>query len=674
MKLGLGIDTGGTYTDAVIYDFESNTIVKSAKSLTIKEDLTQGINNVISKIPGELLKDIRLVSLSTTLATNACVEGKGSRAVLILMGCDAETVRKYGHEYGLPDYREMIFIDGGHNQMGERICEPDWELLKKKVMECEYGTDSFGIVQLWGMRNPEFEKKAKELIRQWTGKPVVCGYELTAEINFLRRASSTLLNAQLIPLINGFIDAVKLSMKSNSIDAPLVIVRGDGSLMSEDFAREKPVETLLSGPSASIAGAMKLTGKKDCVIVDMGGTTSDLAVVKAGRPKLASEGAVVGNWRTGTKSISIETTGLGGDSMIGFDNNDELTIGPVRVAPLSWLANRWSYILDDLESMNIRKSKHSSSLCEFYYLIRDLPASGDFTEEEKRIVSALKNGPLSILKLSDAVGTSIYEIRLKSLEKYGIVMKSGLTPTDLLHLSGDYRVWSTEAARLGAEIMARRLNMKVDELIYKVNRKIKEKLYFNITRMLIENEDEYILSGKTSKQAEDLIMMGYNGKKAGRHISCSFSTGFDLVGIGAPIHIYLPDVAHALNTGCIIPEFAEVANAVGAITSNIMVEEEVIIKPHYEIAGIAGYSCHSPAEMKEFLKYEDALEWSRAEAEKTAREVALARGAGDIDITVDVVSSSINLPGSSSEEDSTDGVILLETKVKAYAVGTIKWL
>lgn len=674
MKLGLGIDTGGTYTDAVIYDFESAAILKSAKSLTIKENLEQGINNVINLIPEEFLGDIKLVSLSTTLATNACVEGKGSRALLILIGCDVETVRKYGHEYGLPDYREMIFLEGGHNQMGERLSEPDWELLKEKVSERDSRTDAYGIVQLWGMRNTEFEKKAKELITGWTGKPVVCGHDLTAEINFLRRAASTLLNAQLIPLISSFIDAVKLSMKSNCIAAPLVIVRGDGSLMSEEFAREKPVETLLSGPSASIAGGMKLTGKKDCVIIDMGGTTSDLAIIKNGRPELAVEGAVVGSWRTGTRSISIETTGLGGDSLISFDRNDELTIGPVRAAPLSWLAYRWSKVLKDLEDMEMRGAKHSSSLSEFYYLVKELPAFGGFTQEQRRIAAALEKGPLCITKLADAVGSNIYEIKLKELEQYGIIMKSGLTPTDLLHLSGDYKAWDTRAAEIGAKIMARRLGMEVEELIFKVNRKIKERLYFTITRMLIEKEDASILEGKTSSQAEDLIMLGYSGDKSGRYINCCFFTDFDLVGIGAPIHIYLQEVAGLLKTNCIIPKFAEVANAVGAITSNIVVEEQVIIKPHYEVGGISGYSCHSSFERAEFAKYEDALEWSMAEAERVAKEVAAARGAGDLEVSVNEASSYISLSGSQSSEEDDSGTLLLETVVRAIASGMVKWL
>lgn len=698
MKYGLGIDTGGTYTDAVIYDFKSREILNCAKSITVKEDLTIGINNTLAQLPKDILKEVKLVSLSTTLATNACVEGKGGRAVLVLIGCDRDIVEMHGCKYGLPPVDEIIFLDGGHSQQGEVKSKPDWNYFNQKIMECRHKTDSFGIVELWGIRNPDFEKKAKQLIIEWTGMPVVCGHELTAEINSLKRAASTLLNAQLIPLINDFINAVKISLKDMQINAPLVVVRGDGSLMSEEFAREKPVETLLSGPSASVAGGINLSGEKDCIIVDMGGTTSDLAVVRNGMAKLAHEGVNVGNWRTGTKSILISTVGLGGDSLISFNNNNEILIGPVRVAPLSWLAHRWPGVLEHIRLIHEMKKRHTRSLCEFFYLIRDISDDAYYTEEEIKIVKALKSGPLSITELSEAADTSIYGINVKRLEKFGIIMRSGLTPTDIMHISRHFSGWNAEAATLGAEIMAFQLNMELNELVHTVDKKMKEKLYFNIVKLLIENENEDILKDGISRQFTDLVMMGFENSGIYDHnkgfrdsisnVKCSFSTDLMLVGIGAPIHIYLPDVAKALNTSCVIPENAAVANAVGAITGNVNVEEEVIIRPHYEVFGITGYICYSSDGRKEFAMYDEALEWAKLEAARLAKENAMARGAGDVRIVIDIRDNAVNLPGfyASDEikidvpEKSSDGQerknnsLLLETTVTARAIGTLKWL
>jgi N-methylhydantoinase A/oxoprolinase/acetone carboxylase beta subunit len=146
MKYGLGIDTGGTYTDAVIYDFGIEKVLHTAKSITVKEDLSIGINNTLDQLPQELLRQVKIVSLSTTLATNACVEGKGSRVKLILIGCDREIIEKYGWEYGLPAASDIIFLSGGHGQKGEMIEEPDWDFLKVNVDECKEKVDAFAIV------------------------------------------------------------------------------------------------------------------------------------------------------------------------------------------------------------------------------------------------------------------------------------------------------------------------------------------------------------------------------------------------------------------------------------------------------------------------------------------------------------------------------------------------
>ena len=407
MRLGLGIDTGGTYTDGVIYDFDDSKVIKGAKSLTVKEDLKLGIIHVLDQMPQELLKKIGVVSLSTTLATNACVEDKGSRAKLILIGCDENIVKKNGQQYGLPSIEDIIFIRGGHDLRGEVTEEPHWDVLHDKIKNTMGKTDSFAIVQMWGIRNPEFEKKAKELIYDWTGLPVVYKHELAGELNFLKRAATALLNAKLIPLINKFIDAVKVGLKERGIHAPLAIVCGDGSVMSEGYVRNRPVETLLSGPAASVIGGINVSGQQNCVVVDMGGTTSDLAIVKEGKPFLAYEGADVGNWKTAVKSVDIRTIGLGGDSQISFDSRDKLIIGPRRVAPLSWLAHRWPKVLGQIKLLHEENRIHTRSLCQFFYSIGEIPQDGDFTTEEKRIVEALKEGPLSMEKLPSILSNPI---------------------------------------------------------------------------------------------------------------------------------------------------------------------------------------------------------------------------------------------------------------------------
>lgn len=684
MKYGLGIDTGGTYTDAVIFDFDRNTILSTAKSLTVKENLEEGIHKVLDELPQELLQQVRVVSLSTTLATNACVEGKGARATLVFIGCDPDTVKANGPKYGLNSHNGMIFLDGGHNQQGDVIREPDWDELKLRVEEFRDHTDSFVVIQMWGMRNPEFEKKAKQLIQEWTGLPVLCAYELTGQLNFLKRAATALLNAQLIPIIKEFTDAMRQTLTDRGIHAPIAMVRGDGSLMSEEFARERPIETLVSGPASSVAGGIRLSGSRNCIIADMGGTTTDLAIVQDGRVSLAEEGISVGNWKVGAKSIRMRTIGLGGDSRIILQEDGTLKIGPRRVAPVSWLASRWPDTLQEMKRITAIYAKHSVWLLEFFYLVRDPGDGPGYSEQERHMIQALRKGPLSIPQLSDALEISVYELKTHNLEKQGIIMRSGLTPTDIMHLTGEYQAWSKEAASLCAGTMAAWNDCTVEELAYRVQDGICRKLYYHITEMLLQ-EEEGNMAGGYGREAQELIMMGYRREKdTHKFIRSQFSTGYDLVGIGAPIHVFLPQVADNLSASCIIPPDAGVANAIGTVTGDVVVEEVISLRPRLEVFGISGYICHSSRERMEFKEYPEALEWAKTECSRIAMEIAEARGARGVELKLEVRDCFMHpsIPGKPEKTQSEDMQeeqeagekskgILLETLVTARAAGSL---
>lgn len=653
MNYGLGIDTGGTYTDAVIYDFDSRQVVASSKSVTVKEHLETGITAAIDALAPGLLNSVRLVSLSTTLATNACVEGRGGRTKLIMIGCHEDIVSDHGAAYGLPPRKDIIFLAGGCNQQGVVVAPPDWEYLKSQVLACRAETDAFAIVELWGVRNPGFEQQAKALITQATGLPSFCGHELTGELNSLKRAASALLNAQLIPIIENFLDAVRSSLTAKGLKAPLVIVRGDGSLMSEEFARINPVETLLCGPAASVAGGLALTDLENCVIVDMGGTTSDIAVVEDGVPQRAPGGAHVGKWKTGIPSIRIDTVGLGGDSLIRHNNQGQLDIGPVRAAPLSWMVSRWPQTLESIRTLATTLEKDDISLCEFFYLVRDPGRDPFYTEAEHALIQALAAGPRSLTELAHQAQVSILEIKTKRLEHYGLIQRCGLTPTDLMHLTGAFQGWNTEAARLGAEILAFQLGLTVDQLVLYTEQTIKEQLYCHIVR---------ILSDGSSLPPEELVRASYRQPKG--LLQCHFSLSATLVGLGAPTHIYLPDVARALGAEFVIPENAAVANAVGAITGNVLAEETVQIIPLFAPSGVTGYTISSSLGTQVIKDYEEALTWARAQALQQATQSAQERGAGLVETHVEVLENGVKV--------KEGAVHLIEVLVKARAVGKIK--
>ncbi len=659
MRLGLGIDTGGTYTDSVLYNFIDEKVMARAKALTTKNNLVEGILESLGGLPASLLPEIGLVSLSTTLATNACVEGKGSRGKLILLGYDEEILRKLGNRYGLPGIQEILMLPGSHGQQGQVLSEPDWSLLEEKIMACNMEADAFGVAEYWGIRNPAFEQQAKDRIRALTGKPVVGAHELSTEINSLRRASTTLLNARLIPLIHSLLIAVKEGMDKMGIHAPVMVVKGDGTLMSEDFARERPVETLLSGPAASVVGGMKLSGCRDALILDIGGTTSDLAVIRNGYAILAAEGVDVAGWRTGTQAIQISTIGLGGDSQISFDKNEQITIGPRKAAPLSWAAKRWPKVLDRLKGIQAAEKWHTLSLAEFFYKVTEPNEHYVLEDEERRILKVLASGPESVEDLAEKIDSRPYFMNTEGLERQGIIGRAALTPTDLMHISGAYPAWDIEAARLGAEILAHRLDLSLEDLSGRVFQEMERQLYMMIsTYLILRNVPR--LGKDLSSDAITLLRMGFDHPHT--EFRNEIRTPLPIIGIGAPAHIFLDAVAKALGTRVILSEDAGVANAVGAITGSIIGEETVLVKPRYEVSGITSYGCHSTHAYIELEDYDEALEWAKKTAMQEALNQADAMGAIGAEVTLTLNENCVQ------GREKGEG-LLLETLVVARAVG-----
>ena len=190
MRIGIGIDTGGTYTDAVIYDFYEKKVLSSAKALTTKEDLSIGIGNALDGLPSEMLQKAELISLSTTLATNACVENKGGRAKLLLMGVNKKVVAEFGQDYGLPDAEEIYFLESKSSYTGEILEEPDWDFFLTNSKDWFKDAYAVGIVELNAMDNAAvLEKKAKELVAKHYGLPIICGHELFSDLNSIQRGS-----------------------------------------------------------------------------------------------------------------------------------------------------------------------------------------------------------------------------------------------------------------------------------------------------------------------------------------------------------------------------------------------------------------------------------------------------------------------------------------------------
>ncbi|MDE1993785.1 MAG: hydantoinase/oxoprolinase family protein, partial [Rhizobiaceae bacterium] len=274
----LGIDTGGTYTDAVLFH-EIDGVVAKAKALTTRYDLAIGIAGAVDAVIAKAnvpVSAIGLVSLSTTLATNALVEGQGGRAGLVMIGFGPDDLKRDGLAEALGG-DPVLFISGGHDVHGSE--NPlDLAALEEALPALAGTVSSFAIAGYFAVRNPAHEIRVRDHIRALSHLPVTCSHELSSKLGGPRRALTTLLNARLVSMIDRLVGACESFLAARGIAAPMMVVRGDGALISAAEAKLRPIETILSGPAASLVGARYLTGLDEAVVSDIGGTTTDVAV------------------------------------------------------------------------------------------------------------------------------------------------------------------------------------------------------------------------------------------------------------------------------------------------------------------------------------------------------------------------------------------------------------
>src|SRR3569833_1931583 len=261
-ELWIGLDTGGTFTDAVALE-NGRRVIASAKALTTHWDLSIGLSGALRAVLDALPKgyrreDISLVSVSTTLATNAVVENRFSRIGTILIGFDEKMVERSGVK--TEGGGVIVRVRGGPDPTGQEADPLDEAAIEAAVREHGSEVAAFAVAAQFSVRNPSHELRAREIIRSLSNRPVTCSHELSSQLDAPKRALTAALNARLTPQIRQLLDALGSVLEREGIAAPLMIVKGDGTLMRADVALENPVEPVLSGPAASVVGAAFLSG------------------------------------------------------------------------------------------------------------------------------------------------------------------------------------------------------------------------------------------------------------------------------------------------------------------------------------------------------------------------------------------------------------------------------
>ncbi len=314
---------GGTHIDGVIV--EDGKIINTVKKPTNRDNLFESIWTTLEELlSGYDKSNIRRINLSTTVSTNAIVEGKTSPVGMIIQSGP-----------GLPtDFLacgdENVFISGYIDHRGTVVKELDLEEVERGLkLFKEKGIESCGVVTKFSTRNPSHELVIKEMAEK-DFNPVTMGHSMSGKLNFPRRVYTSYLNSAVYDTFNEFADNIKKSMEREGIDAPLFVLKADGGTMNLSTAEEKPVETILSGPAASFMGInAMLKTDRDALLLDIGGTTTDIFFLADGIPLFEPLGIKIDRYKTLVRAIYSYSIGLGGDSSIKVEDG-KLKIGPKR--------------------------------------------------------------------------------------------------------------------------------------------------------------------------------------------------------------------------------------------------------------------------------------------------------------------------------------------------------
>jgi len=629
MALLLGVDTGGTYTDAVLIE-DDTRVVASAKALTTRHDLAVGVGAAIDAVLDESKAsstDIAMVSLSTTLATNALVEGQGGRVGLVFIGFSKRDLARQGLEDALKG-DPVIILTGGHDHTGGEAGVLDEVALRAELAVHGKTVSGFAVASQFATRNPSHELRVRDIIRDMTDKPVSCSHDLSAKLNGPKRAMTALLNARLIGMIDHLISAVEGLLQTKAINAPFMVVRGDGALISADQARVSPIETILSGPAASIVGARWLTEERDAIVSDIGGTTTDVAVLRDGRPIIDPLGARVGEFRTMVEAVAMRTTGLGGDSQVHITTSGlaaAVTLGPRRVMPVSLLAMDWADVVHGALDAQLASSTIGEFDGRFVLAVQRADVStGGVIGREATLMERIGDQAWPMGKV---VHNRMELGTLQTLVGRGLVMMSGITASDAAHVLGRLDAWDSNAAEKALELFSRQRTGNGNRLSPNT-----ADLAQMIIDQLTEQTAEALLETAFS---EDGFDFGLPAKELAQHVltkqgmahhrglmAIDAGLNLPLIGLGASAHSYYGAVGKRLNTKVIVPDYAGVANAIGAVVGQISMR----VSGQITSQGEGQFRVHFETGPQDFITQDAAVR--ALEAHLSAQAMAGARDAG----------------------------------------------
>ncbi len=340
----LGIDVGGTHTDAAL--LSGSKVLATAKVPTNRGRLLDSLAEVTKKvIEGVDINSIDSINLSTTLSTNAIVEQRTEPVGLVISsgpGLNPDVYKIGDHYFILPgsiDHRGSSIADLGEEELAHasRSCE-------------EKNVRVFALVSKFSTRNPDHEKRMAEIFREQSDF-ITMGHELSGQLSFPRRIATAYYNSAVWRDYNSFADAMEESLRSFGITADIHILKADGGTLPLEISRRLPVESILSGPAASVMGIIGLSKiTEDSIILDIGGTTTDIAVFADGAPLVVRDGITIRKYPTLVRALNTRSIGIGGDSALSVVDG-EVRVGPDRLGPAMALSGDHPTLVDAMNFM-----------------------------------------------------------------------------------------------------------------------------------------------------------------------------------------------------------------------------------------------------------------------------------------------------------------------------------
>lgn len=323
----LGLDVGGTFTDAVIID--GHRVVATAKRRTTKDNLMNGIGEALDAVlEGYDTSNIEQVTLSTTVVTNTIVEEKEQVVDLYVVTGPGRNVDDI-----FPV--KPIYLQGYTDHRGIVVEHTPADAVRgiANMVQTRSGTDLAAVSAKFGVRNPQEELSITEELKN-IYHAISNGSLLSGSLNFPRRTISAYFNSAVTPVFTVFKKNVEEALKVRNIIAPLHILKADGGSLPMEHMVSRPVETAFTGPAATVLGlsALGVIGNKHTVALDIGGTTTDISLWKHGKPLMTKNGVSIREYPSAVRSFAVTSVGIGGESVVRLKNGN-LTVGPERVGP-----------------------------------------------------------------------------------------------------------------------------------------------------------------------------------------------------------------------------------------------------------------------------------------------------------------------------------------------------